>query len=63
MKYIEVASYSISKASIRDGTWKSLRRGLREKQSDDVAALSMYESVSLWFRAFAQAMVRKIRHR
>ena len=63
MKYIEVASYSINKASIRDGTWKSLRCGMRETQSDDVAALTMYESVSLWSRAFAQAMVRKIRHR
>jgi len=60
-KYVEVASYSISMANIRDGTWRSLRHGLRKPQGDDVVALKMLESASLWVRAFAMAMIRKLR--
>jgi len=60
-KYLEVAAASISMSSISDGTWRSLRRGMREVQEPDgVAALSRGESLSLWSRAFARAVLRKL---
>ena len=60
-KYLEVAAASISMSSISDGTWRRLRHGMRGVQEPgDVAALSRGESLSLWSRAFARAVLRKL---
>ena len=59
-KYLEVAAASISFSSIKDGSWRRARRGMRERQGSSVEPLTRLESLSLWSRALAKAALRKV---
>ena len=60
-KYVEVASYSVTFDSIRDGSWKRLRQEMKSRQGEDVEPLSFVESAFLWWRAVAKSGIRKLR--
>lgn len=58
-KFIEVAAAMISVENLRNGTLRSVHRGMRRHRDDMVGPLTRGDSISLWSRAFLRSLVRK----
>ena len=62
-KFIEVAAAMISVENLRNGTLRSVHRGMRRHRDDVVRPLTRGESISLWSRAILRSLVRKFSSR